>query len=162
VKHTGIARRLATMAAVMALAAAACTSPGSSAGPAATSGGGGTTSPTQAAKQYVIGFSNTGGTGNGFREEQNCTAKAEALASGQVSKVVMIAHNTDSAGQLSDLRDLISQGVDAIVFNPSSADALNPALAEAKRRMIERPETRSPFQWAPFVLVGRAAQASRR
>jgi len=137
VKHTGIARRLATMAAVMALAAAACTSPGSSAGPAATSGGGGTTSPTQAAKQYVIGFSNTGGTGNGFREEQNCTAKAEALASGQVSKVVMIAHNTDSAGQLSDLRDLISQGVDAIVFNPSSADALNPALAEAKTAGIK-------------------------
>src|SRR5438477_238611 len=64
VKHTGIARRLATMAAVVALAAAACSSPGTSAGPttAATSGGGATTSPTQAAKQYVIGFSNTGGT----------------------------------------------------------------------------------------------------
>ena len=136
-KHTGIARRLATMAAVVALAAAACSSPGTSAGPTATSGGGATTSPTQAAKQYVIGFSNTGGTGNGFREEQNCTAKAEALASGQVSKVVMIAHNTDSAGQLSDLRDLISQGVDAIVFNPSSADALNPALAEAKAAGIK-------------------------
>jgi ribose transport system substrate-binding protein len=139
VKQTGIARRLAAMAAIVALATAACASPGASTAPttAATSGGGETAAATQAAKQYVIGFSNTGGTGNGFREEQNCTAKAEALASGQVSKVVMIAHNTDSAGQLADLRDLIAQDVDAIVFNPSSADALNPALAEAKTAGIK-------------------------
>ena len=133
----GVARRLAALGAVVVLAAA-CSSPGASTAPtggAATSGP--TSGATQAAKQYVIGFSNTGGTGNGFREEQNCTAKAEAVASGQVSKVVMIAHNTDSAGQLSDLRDLISQGVDAIVFNPSSADALNPALAEAKAAGIK-------------------------
>jgi ribose transport system substrate-binding protein len=135
--HFGVARRLTALGAVVVLAAA-CSSPGASGAPtggAATSGP--TSAATQAAKQYVIGFSNTGGTGNGFREEQNCTAKAEALASGQVSKVVMIAHNTDSAGQLSDLRDLISQGVDAIVFNPSSADALNPALAEAKAAGIK-------------------------
>jgi ribose transport system substrate-binding protein len=140
VKDTGIARRLAAMAAIVALAAAACGGSGASTaptGPAATTGGGQTAAATQAAKQYVIGFSNTGGTGNGFREEQNCTAKAEALASGAVSKVVMIAHNTDSNGQLADLRDLISQGVDAIVFNPSSADALNPALAEAKAAGIK-------------------------
>ena len=136
-KETGIARRLAAMAAIVALAAAACSSPGASSAPTTATGGGETAAASQAAKSYVIGFSNTGGTGNGFREEQNCTAKAEALASGQVSKVVMIAHNTDSAGQLSDLRDLISQDVDAIVFNPSSADALNPALAEAKAAGIK-------------------------
>ena len=137
-KETGIIRRLAAMAAVVALAAAACTTnPGTSAAPTTAATGAAATAGPTAAKQYVIGFSNTGGTGNGFREEQNCTAKAEALASGQVSKVVMIAHNTDSNGQLSDLRDLISQGVDAIVFNPSSADALNPALAEAKAAGIK-------------------------
>jgi ribose transport system substrate-binding protein len=137
VNDFGVARRLAALGAVAVLAAA-CSSPGASGGPTGgTATSGPTGAATQAAKQYVIGFSNTGGTGNGFREEQNCTAKAEALASGQVSKVVMIAHNTDSAGQLSDLRDLISQGVDAIVFNPSSADALNPALAEAKTAGIK-------------------------
>ena len=37
-----------------------------------------------AAASYTIGYSNGGGVGNGFREEQVCTAKAEALASGQV------------------------------------------------------------------------------
>ncbi len=43
----------------------------------------------------------------------------------------MIHRNTDAAGQLSDLRDLISKNVNAIVFNPNDPDALNPALVEA-------------------------------
>ncbi len=80
---------------------------------------------------YRIGYSNGGGVGNGFREEQVCTAKAEALASGQVSELVTIHRNTDAAGQLSDIRDLIAADVDAIVFNPNDPDALNPALEEA-------------------------------
>jgi len=80
---------------------------------------------------YVIGYSNGGGVGNGFREEQVCTANAEALASGQVSELITIHRNTDAAGQLSDIRDLIAADVDAIVFNPNDPEALNPALEEA-------------------------------
>jgi len=90
-----------------------------------------------AAKQYTIGFSNTGGTGNGFREEQNCTAKAQALASGEVSKITVVTHDTNPAGQLQDLRDLVAKNVNAIVFNPSDAKALNPALVEAKAANIK-------------------------
>ena len=97
---------------------------------ACTSGGG-------AAAQYHIGYSNGGGVGNGFREEQVCTAKAEALASGQVSKLTQIHRNTDAAGQLQDLRDLIAADVDAIVFNPNDPDALSPALDEAKAAGIK-------------------------
>src|SRR5688572_15383470 len=89
------------------------------------------------AGEYTIGFSNTGGTGNGFREEQNCTAKAQALVSGEVSSVNMIAHNTDVNGQLADLRTLIAASPDAIVFNPSDAAGLNSALAEATTAGIE-------------------------
>jgi ribose transport system substrate-binding protein len=85
-----------------------------------------------AAAQYHIGYSNGGGVGNGFREEQVCTAKAEALASGQVTQLTTIHRNTDAAGQLSDIRDLIAAGVDAIVFNPNDPEALNPALEEAE------------------------------
>jgi ribose transport system substrate-binding protein len=80
---------------------------------------------------FRIGYSNGGGVGNGFREEQVCTANAEALASGQVSELVTIHRNTDAAGQLSDIRDLIADDVDAIVFNPNDPEALNPALDEA-------------------------------
>ena len=90
------------------------------------------TDTTEAAGEgFVIGYSNGGGVGNGFREEQVCTAKAEALASGQVTELNTIHRNTDAAGQLSDIRDLIAAGVDAIVFNPNDPEALNPALDEA-------------------------------
>jgi ribose transport system substrate-binding protein len=84
-----------------------------------------------AAAEYRIGYSNGGGVGNGFREEQVCTANAEALASGRVSELVTIHRNTDAAGQLSDIRDLIAADVDAIVFNPNDPEALNDALEEA-------------------------------
>ncbi len=82
---------------------------------------------------FAIGYSNGGGVGNGFREEQVCTAKAEAAALGtdKISGLNVIHRNTDAAGQLSDLRDLISAGVNALVFNPNDPDALNPALAQA-------------------------------
>jgi ribose transport system substrate-binding protein len=86
---------------------------------------------------YSIGYSNGGGVGNGFREEQVCTAKAEALASGAVSELVTIHRNTDAAGQLQDIRDLIAADVDAIVFNPNDPDALSPALDEAKAAGIK-------------------------
>ncbi len=82
---------------------------------------------------FAIGYSNGGGVGNGFREEQVCTAKAEAAALGtdKISGLNVIHRNTDAAGQLSDLRDLISAGVNALVFNPNDPDALNSALAQA-------------------------------
>ncbi|MPZ51435.1 MAG: substrate-binding domain-containing protein [Acidimicrobiia bacterium] len=91
----------------------------------------GTDTSAAAAGSYRIGYSNGGGVGNGFREEQVCTAQAEALASGQVSELITIHRNTDAAGQLSDIRDLIAADVDAIVFNPNDPEALNPALDEA-------------------------------
>ena len=81
---------------------------------------------------FTIGYSNGGGVGNGFREEQVCTAKARPRRSAARSRSLDVIHrNTDAAGQLADLRTLISQNVNAIVFNPNDADALNPALAEA-------------------------------
>jgi ribose transport system substrate-binding protein len=96
-----------------------------------------TAAPPTEAPQYALGYSNGGGVGNGFREEQVCTAKAEALASKRVSELTTIHRNTDAAGQLQDIRDLVAKGVDAIVFNPNSPDALNPALAEAKAANIK-------------------------
>ncbi|HEU5325370.1 MAG TPA: substrate-binding domain-containing protein [Candidatus Limnocylindria bacterium] len=101
---------------------ASASQPGSSDAPASQGGGD---------ASYRIGYSNGGGVGNGFREEQVCTAKAEALASDQVTELVTIHRNTDAAGQLSDIRDLIAADVDAIVFNPNDPEALNPALQEA-------------------------------
>jgi len=82
------------------------------------------------AQEYTIGISNTV-QGNGWREEMVCAMKAEALASGKV-KALNIAHrNTDAAGQLEDLRNLISAKVNAIVVNPADPAGIQAALAEA-------------------------------
>ena len=137
-KRSNRARVLAGLAAIAVLVSA-CSSAGASTAPSAAAPSEAAPSaaaPSEAAPStaatYAIGYSNGGGVGNGFREEQVCTAKAEALASGAVSELTTIHRNTDAAGQLSDLRDLIAKGVQAIVFNPNDPDALNPALAEAK------------------------------
>ncbi len=121
--------------AALALVISACTSSGSGSSSAAASASGAASASAEATGgeggNYAVGYSNGGGVGNGFREEQVCTAKAEALASGQVAELTTIHRNTDAAGQLSDIRDLIAAGVDAIVFNPNDPEALNPALEEA-------------------------------
>jgi ribose transport system substrate-binding protein len=115
------------------------TSPGGGAqspGGGAQSPGGGAQSPGAGTGEYTIGFSNAFGVGNGFREEQLCTAKAQALVSGEVSGGTWIHRNVDANGQLSDLRTLIAANPDAIVFNPNSPTALNPALDEAQEAGI--------------------------
>ena len=64
-KRSGIMRTLALLATIV-VAAAACSASTATKGPA--------TGP------FKIGYSNGGGVGNGFREEQVCTAKAQAKA----------------------------------------------------------------------------------
>ncbi len=79
---------------------------------------------------YTIGISNTV-QGNGWREEMICAMKAQALDSGAVESLNIAHRNTDAAGQLEDIRNLIQAGVDAIVVNPASPEAVNPAIKEA-------------------------------
>jgi ribose transport system substrate-binding protein len=87
------------------------------------------------AEGYKIGISNTV-QGNGWREEMICAMKAQALASGEVASLNIAHRNTDSAGQLEDIRNLIQAGVNAIVVNPSSAEAVNAAIKEATDKGI--------------------------
>ena len=82
------------------------------------------------AQDYTIGVSNTV-QGNGWREEMICAIKAQALASGKVAKLNIAHRNTDAAGQLEDLRNLISAKVDAIVVNPADPAGIQSALKEA-------------------------------
>jgi ribose transport system substrate-binding protein len=141
-KRTNLARGVVALAAV-AIIAGACSS-----------GGGATTAPESTAPEstapesvapestapesvapamWKIGYSNAGGVGNGFREEQVCTAKAEATASGQVSEFKYIHENRATPDlQAADIRTLIAADPDAIVFNPNDPSALNSALDEAQ------------------------------
>ncbi|MEO5940808.1 MAG: substrate-binding domain-containing protein, partial [Candidatus Limnocylindrales bacterium] len=115
-KRLGLARGLVAVAAVAIIAGACGSSPAASGG---------------ANAKYTIGFSNAGGVGNGWREAMLCSAKAQAVKAGNVSKVTIIHRDTDAPGQLADIRTLIAQGVNAIIINPSGPDALNPAIKEA-------------------------------
>jgi ribose transport system substrate-binding protein len=140
------ATRLAAVVAAAAVLVGAC---GGGATPAPSSGGASpsaapsaaspsaaaSTAASPAAKQYVIGISNTL-QGNGWREEMICSMKAEAKVSGQVSKLVIVNRTTDAAGQIEDLRTLISAGVDAIVLNPADPTALNSVIKQATDKGI--------------------------
>jgi ribose transport system substrate-binding protein len=118
IQKGSISARVMVALAAFVVVVGAC----SSAAPT-TSGGG--------AKTYTIGFSNPGGVGNGWREAMLCSAKAQAVKTGKVSKVTIIHRDTNAAGQLADIRTLIAQGVNAIIINPADPAALNPGIAEA-------------------------------
>jgi ribose transport system substrate-binding protein len=100
----------------------------------ASAGGGG--GSTQGSGDYVIGVSNTLA-GNGWREQMICAVKAQALASGKVSEVIAISKNGGPTEQIQDLQNLISQGVNAIIVNPSDREALNPVIEEANAQGIK-------------------------
>ena len=96
---------------------------------------GGSSSSGGGTKTYKVGISNTL-TGNGFREEMICSIKAQAKASGIVSKVVVANRTTDPSGQIADVRNLISAGVNVIVMNPSDRSALDAVIKQATDKGI--------------------------
>jgi ribose transport system substrate-binding protein len=115
---------------LMAMVAAGCGSDDDAGSQAGGGGGGG-----DADEQYVLGISNTL-VGNGFREQMICAAKAQALASGKISKVLVQNQNGGAPEQIAAIRTLISAGADAILANPADAAALNPVIAEADKRDV--------------------------
>jgi ribose transport system substrate-binding protein len=133
--------KLTAIAFAFGSVAAACGSDdgGSSSASTAAAGGGGETTAAASggggSGNYVIGVSNTLA-GNGWREEMICAVKAQSLASGKVSKVIAISKNGGPTEQIQDLQNLISQGVNAIVVNPSDREKLNPVIEEAAKQGI--------------------------
>ena len=119
---------LALLVGVLAVVAAGCGGDDSSSSGGSAGGNGGK-------KMYKIGVSNTL-VGNGWREEMICSVKAQALASGQVSEVLVHNVNGDASAQIQGIRNLISSGANAIVINPADRTALDPVIKEADRRGI--------------------------
>jgi len=124
--------RVLLLVLVFALVAAACSSDDS--GDTTTTAASGDTTTTAASGSggdtYTIGVSNNT-VGNGWREQMICAIKAEARVRGNVDEVVLLNRDTDTAGQISDITSLISQGVDAIILNPGDAEAFNSVIEEA-------------------------------
>jgi len=92
--------------------------------------------PSKPQKTFVLGVSNTL-VGNGWREEMICAVKAQAKASGVVSKVIVANRNGGPAEQIADIRNLISAGANGIIINPSSGNALNGVIAQAAARGVK-------------------------
>jgi ribose transport system substrate-binding protein len=118
---------LALLVGLLAVVAAGCGGDDNESGGTASGGGG--------KKTYKIGVSNTL-VGNGWREEMICSVKAQALASGQVSEVLVHNVNGDASAQITGIRNLISSGANAIIINPADRSALDPVIKEADRRGI--------------------------
>ena len=121
--------RVGILVAAMALAVTAC-----GGGDDDTASGGSGAGSGQSGN-FVIGVSNTLA-GNGWREQMICSVKAQALASGKVSKVIAISKNGGPTEQIQDLQNLISQGVNAIIVNPSDREKLNPVIQQATQKKI--------------------------
>jgi ribose transport system substrate-binding protein len=126
-------RGMLSCLALVALVAAGCGSGSDSSDNATGSATG--SSGGDSGKKYIMGVSNTL-VGNGFREEMICGAKAQALASGKISKVLVQNQNGGAPEQIAAIRTLISAGANAILANPADAAALNPVIAEAKRKGV--------------------------
>ena len=131
----GRAARVAAVLAVFALVVAACSSDSDDTTTTAASGGDTTTTEAMSDETFTIGVSNNT-VGNGWREQMICAIKAEAKARGNVDEVVLLNRETDTAGQISDITSLISQGVDAIILNPGDAEAFNSVIEEAQAQGI--------------------------
>jgi ribose transport system substrate-binding protein len=135
-------RRLTAAVAASALLIAACgsdddSSDSSSEETAATTADSEAPANTEAAAaaSFKIGVSNTL-VGNGWREQMICAIKAEATSSGVVDEVIVVNRNGGSTEQIADIENLISQGVDAIILNPTDTEALNSVIEQAISRDI--------------------------
>lgn len=85
------------------------------------------------ATSYLIGVSNNT-VGNGWRDEMVCSIRAEAKNSG-VAKTVIQQGAGDTSVQIAQIRNLISQHVNAIIVDPNST-ALAGSIQQAAAQGI--------------------------
>ena len=82
-----------------------------------------------------IGVSN-GFSGNTWRTECMASLRNEASKHPEIADLIIVDGQGDITKQVNDIRDLISQQVDAILVIPNSSTAVAPALARAMRANI--------------------------
>jgi ribose transport system substrate-binding protein len=88
---------------------------------------------------FTIGVSN-GFTGSEWRTQMISNieeAFAEYEEQGLVDELIIESDDVDEAGQIEQIRNLVNAGVDAIIVNPNSPDALNAAFDEAAAEGVE-------------------------
>jgi ribose transport system substrate-binding protein len=89
---------------------------------------------SQSSPPWTIGVSNNL-IGNGWRDEMVCSIRAQVHHSGKGHTNVQ-QNQLNTNLQISQIRTMISQGVNAIVIDPNSPTALNGAINQAVSRGI--------------------------
>jgi ribose transport system substrate-binding protein len=91
------------------------------------------TNPTTHKPPFKIGLSN-GFIGNTWRAqflEDIQAASAELKADGDIASITILNSTSGTSGQIAQINSLINSGVDAIVINPVSGEALKPVISRA-------------------------------
>lgn len=108
----------------------ACAAPGTEAPPATEAPG---TEPAAEGAPFTIGISNPF-ISSEYRTqmiEELITVNQEYMDQGLTTELVIESADTDVAGQIQQLQNLIAQDVDAILVNPGDVSGLNATLQEA-------------------------------
>ena len=134
---------LATILVAISLVLAACApaatptaAPAPTQAPAATAAPAATEAP--AAKKFTIGISNSF-ISSEYRTQMIDELKAvnaEYMAKGVTNDLVIESADTDVAGQIQQLQNLMAKNVDAILVNPGDVNGLNATLEEAVNKGI--------------------------
>jgi len=91
--------------------------------------------PDLSVKDAVVGFSQSEKEVNPFRIAETESMRSEAEERG-IKKLVYTNANSQASKQISDIRDMIAQDVDAIVVAPLLEEGLAPALNAAKEAKV--------------------------
>src|SRR5215204_2812135 len=149
-----MARRTIVQALLLAVFAAvvlvACSPPGAKSGQS--SGGGGEKAqqdvaqasgdvckvnpPNLELKDAVVGFSQSEKEVNPFRIAETESIRSEAKKR-NIKELVYTNANSQASKQISDIRDMIAQDVDAIIVAPLLEEGMDPALNAAKESGIQ-------------------------
>jgi ABC-type sugar transport system substrate-binding protein len=90
--------------------------------------------PGGSLKGMLVGFSQSEALSNPFRAVETQSVEDEAKAMG--AKIAYTNANADPAKQLSDIQDLLAQGVKALIIAPEDATGLQSALAQAQQKGV--------------------------
>src|SRR5215212_3604979 len=141
---------LALVGAVVMLLVAACSPPGAKSEGQGSGGGGEKAQqdiaqasgdvckvnpPNLKLKDAVVGFSQSEKEVNPFRIAETESIRSEAKKRG-IKKLIYTNANSQASKQISDIRDMIAQNVDAIIVAPLLEEGMDPALNAAKQAKV--------------------------
>jgi ABC-type sugar transport system substrate-binding protein len=79
----------------------------------------------------IVGFSQSEPDAASWRAAETASLRAEAEARGVADLIVTNANN-ELSKQISDIQEMLAQGVDALIVAPVNSDGLDPALTAAR------------------------------